>query len=309
MYLCSMIDNRVILSAPIQGWTDHVWRTAHAQVFGGVDAYYAPFMRVEHGTIRPRDIRDILPENNPGIHLVPQVLACRPDDMERMLNAVADMGYGEVDINLGCPHPPVARKGNGAGMLAHPDALRQMFDTLSRHPSLRFSLKLRLGWDDASQWHNVLPLLDAAHITQVIIHYRLGIQQYKGEAMLDRIGETLDAIKVPVVLNGDIDSTERIGQLLAAHQQAAGVMVGRALVADPALLCPDRATPACYRDFHDLLYEKYREELTGGDHQILNKMQSLWERMLPNANHRARKAIRKATTLARYEEAVAQLIN
>ena len=81
MYLCSMIDNRVILSAPIQGWTDHVWRTAHAQVFGGVDAYYAPFMRVEHGTIRPRDIRDILPENNPGIHLVPQVLACRPDDM------------------------------------------------------------------------------------------------------------------------------------------------------------------------------------------------------------------------------------
>ena len=104
-----MIENKVILSAPIQGWTDHVWRVAHAQVFGGIDAYYAPFMRVEHGAIRKRDLRDIQPENNPGIHVVPQVLACRASDMALMLQAVADMGYDEVDINLGCPHPPVAR--------------------------------------------------------------------------------------------------------------------------------------------------------------------------------------------------------
>ena len=304
-----MIENKVILSAPIQGWTDHVWRTAHAQVFGGVDAYYAPFMRVEHGTIRRRDLRDIQPENNPDIHVVPQVLACKASDMEQMLQAVADMGYDEVDINLGCPHPPVARKGYGAGMLARPDDLLQLTEVLSHYPTVRFSLKLRLGWDDASQWRNVLPMLADAHIDHVVMHYRLGVQQYKGEAMLECIDETLEAIGCPVILNGDIDSPEQIKALLTRHPHSAGVMVGRTLVANPALLCPECATMAHYSDFHDRLYEQYRQELTGGDHQILNKMQSLWERMLPDAAPRARKAIRKATSLARYEQAVAQLFN
>lgn len=303
-----MIENKMILSAPIQGWTDHVWRAAHAAVFGGVDTYYAPFMRVEHGAIRSRDLRDVLPERNPSIRLVPQVLACRADDMARMLDAVRDMGYDEVDINLGCPHPPLARKGYGAGMLARPEALRQMTALLGHYPDLRFSLKLRLGWDDAEQWRHVLPVLAGTPISLVVMHYRLGIEQYKGDAHHDTIGETLDAIDCPVVLNGDIDSAERIEQLLTAHPRAAGVMVGRALVADPALLCRERATLQHYRTFHDRLYEQYRQELTGGDHQVLNKMQSLWERMLPGADHRARKAIRKATSLSRYDDAVAQLL-
>ena len=302
-----MIENKVILSAPIQGWTDHVWRVAHAQVFGGIDAYYAPFMRVEHGAIRKRDLRDIQPENNPGIHVVPQVLACRASDMALMLQAVADMGYDEVDINLGCPHPPVARKGYGAGMLARPESLVQLTEVLKQWPSLKVSLKLRLGWDNAEQWRNVLPMIASCPIERVVVHYRLGVQQYQGEAMLEHIEATLDAIPVPIVLNGDLDSQQSISKLLAQHPRAAGVMLGRALVADPALLCPERATPTHYREFHDRLYEQYRQELTGGDHQILNKMQTLWERMLPNADRRARKAIRKASSLVRYEQAVAQV--
>lgn len=302
-----MNAKKMILAAPIQGWTDHVWRTAHAQIFGGVDAYHAPFMRVEHGNIRARDLRDIQPVNNPGIRVVPQVLACRPADMELMLAAVTTAGYSEVDINLGCPHPSVARKGFGAGMLARPEALRQLARVMAHYPTLRFSLKLRLGWDAADQWRNVLPILSEVPVAQVNIHYRLGTQQYKGEAMLQYVDETLQTIPVPVVLNGDIDSPECITQLFDRYPQAAGVMVGRALVADPALLNPERANADNYRAFHDQLYEQYCHELTGGDHQILAKMQSLWLRMLPGADHRARKAIRKATTLPRYLDAVGQI--
>lgn len=302
-----MIDNKRILVAPIQGWTDHVWRTAHAQVFGAAEAYYAPFMRVEHGEIRRRDLRDILPENNHGIHVVPQVLACRPDDMERMLQAVADMGYSEVSINLGCPHPPVARKGLGAGMLSRPDALAGLCHTLERFASLTFSLKMRLGWDDAGQWRNVLPLIEAISVDHVVIHFRLGTQQYRGEVMTQCIGETLRDIPVPVILNGDIDSLVAIRALLSQYQQAAGVMIGRAWVADPALLCPERAKPDNYRRFHDLLYQGYSTTLTGGDHQLLHKMQALWQRMLPQADRRARKAIHKANSLSRYHQAVDQV--
>lgn len=302
-----MIDDKKILAAPVQGWTDHVWRTAHARVFGPAEAYYAPFMRVEHGGIRRRDLRDILPENNEGIHVVPQVLACRPDDMAQMLRAVADMGYTEVNINLGCPHPPVARKGNGAGMLARPEALANLAQTLSQQKSLKVSLKMRLGWDDPEQWRNVLPLFNRVAIDHVIMHYRLGIQQYRGETMNQFIGETLSEIPVPVILNGDIDSPAAIDTLLNRYPKAVGVMVGRALVADPALLNPKKATVDNYRQFHDLLYNGYSRVLTGGDHQLLGKMQALWQLMLPNADHRAHKAIHKANTLARYHQAVSQL--
>lgn len=303
-----MIDDKQILVAPIQGWTDHVWRTAHAQVFGAAEAYYAPFMRVEHGSIRSRDMRDLLPENNTGIHVVPQVLACRPDDMERMLQAVVDMGYTEMNINLGCPHPPVARKGYGAGMLARPEALASLAQTISQ-TTLKVSLKMRLGWDDANQWRNVLPLMEVAPIDHVVMHYRLGTQQYRGETLSQFIDETLHDIPVPVFLNGDIDSIATVEALLTRYPQAAGVMVGRALVADPAMLCPDRSLPENYRRFHDLLYDAYSAELTGGDHQLLGKMQALWERLLPDADRRARKAIHKATSLDRYHQAVSQLFD
>lgn len=304
-----MIVNKKVLSAPIQGWTDHVWRVAHAQVFGGVDAYHAPFMRVEHGVIRPRDLRDILPENNEAIHVVPQVLACRPADMRQMLSAIADMGYDHVSVNLGCPHPPVARKGYGCGMLTRPDDLRTMFDVLNEFDRFTYSLKTRLGWDDTSQWRTLVKHLDDSRVTDVVMHYRTGTQQHKGEAMLEHVEETISTLKTPVIINGDIDSPERAAQLMEQHPTAAGVMIGRALVADPALLCPERATMAHYRTFHDMLYEQYRSLLTGGDHQVLARMQSLWERMLPAADHRALKAIRKATTLARYDDAVAALLH
>lgn len=297
-----------IYAAPIQGWTDHVWRSAHAQVFGGIDAYFAPFMRVEHGKIRTRDIKDIDPQNNQGLRLVPQVLASRPDQMEQMLKVVEDFGYDEVNINLGCPHPPVVRKGYGLGMLMRPDALRQMMSLLSQFKSLRISLKLRLGWDDISQWKCILPLLEENPVEYIVMHYRTGIQQYKGEAMLEYIPATIESTKTPIVVNGDIESDERLRRLFAMHPQVAGGMIGRALVSNPALLSAEKAMIANYRTFHTLLYDQYCAELTGGNHQILSKMQSLWERMfLMLDNHRARKAIRKASSLSRYEQAVDEL--
>ena len=74
-----MNDNKIpVFAAPLQGVTDNVWRMAQHSVFGGVDAYYAPFMRVEHGEVRRKDLRDVQPERNPGITLIPQILACQP---------------------------------------------------------------------------------------------------------------------------------------------------------------------------------------------------------------------------------------
>ena len=108
-----------IYCAPLQGFTDFVWRNSHAEVFGNVDIYYTPFMRIVNQSILNRYIADVNPENNVA-RIRPQILGTNPADASFMVKQLRDMGYTEIDINLGCPHPPIAGKKKGSGMLAHP---------------------------------------------------------------------------------------------------------------------------------------------------------------------------------------------
>ena len=106
-----------ILCAPLQGYTDSAWRTAHSAVFGGIDTYYSPFLRVFHGAIK--GLADVSPERNAGVSLVPQVLAGRPEDTVHIVEALKKSGYRRIDINMGCPFPPVVKHRQGAGLLQH----------------------------------------------------------------------------------------------------------------------------------------------------------------------------------------------
>ena len=99
-----------IHQAPLQGFTDHIWRNAFNATFGGIECFYSSFLRIEHGDFRRKDIRDILPDNNSGMRFVPQILACPPDEALAMADKIAEMGYNRIDINLGCPFPPITRK-------------------------------------------------------------------------------------------------------------------------------------------------------------------------------------------------------
>ena len=104
--------------APLQGYTDAAYRQAHACIFGGIDTYYSPFVRVEHGEIRRKDIRDINPENNRNIHLIPQLIAPQPSTLEQIVSLFIEHNYQEADINLGRPFPMLAKRHNGAGNVA-----------------------------------------------------------------------------------------------------------------------------------------------------------------------------------------------
>ena len=101
--MTSSANKEAVLSAPLQGFTTRVWRAAHASVFGGVQVYYAPFMRVEHGAIREKYITEVQREGDVP-NLVPQVLAGTPIEMRLMVTTLRDMGHRRIDINLGCPH-------------------------------------------------------------------------------------------------------------------------------------------------------------------------------------------------------------
>ena len=294
-----------IYCAPLQGFTDFVWRNAHAEVFGNVDIYYTPFMRMVNHSIPNRYIADVNPENNVA-RIRPQILATNPEDATLMVKQLRDMGYTEIDINLGCPHPPIAGKKNGSGMLAHPAMCEQLFVALSKIEEVRYSIKMRLGYDSFHQWQDILPLMDIISPMEIVVHPRMGKQMYRGEVNTDEFSMLYEACHYPIIYNGDITSTSQIKLLQHRYPQLSGVMVGRALLAKPYLLC-NYVDSADLERFHAILYSQYQKHLLGGEHQILTKMKSLWEYFLPDADKKLRKAIKKCNSIARYEQIVAQI--
>ena len=297
--------NRIpVLAAPLQGVTDNVWRMAQHEVFGGVDAYYAPFMRVEHGEVRRKDLRDVDPERNAGTTLIPQILACQPDHALMMVDALKQMGYRRIDINLGCPFPPIALHRKGSGMLAYPDLAENLFKALAGVDGVEYSVKMRLGWDRNDQWRDILPLMEAVKPVNIAVHPRIGKQQYKGDLDIEQFEALLAASPWPVVYNGSLRTVEDIEEVINRYPTIAAVMVGSGLAANPGMLAPD-ASPDDYRRFHDMLVDGYTEQLNGGEAQLVRHLQDIWQTFLPGTGHKLFKAIRKSRTLEQYETAAA----
>ena len=298
------MNNRPIpvLAAPLQGVTDNVWRMAQHQVFGGVDAYYAPFMRVERGEVRRKDLRDVQPGRNAGINLVPQILACQPDHALMMAEALRQMGYSRIDINLGCPFPPIALHRKGSGMLAHPELVEELFTALAAVDGVAYSVKMRIGWDRNDQWRDILPLMDLIKPVLIAVHPRTGKQQYKGELDIEQFEALMAAASWPLVYNGGLRTVEDISQAVERYPTLAAVMVGSGLAANPAMFAPD-AAPYDYRRFHDLLVDGYSEQLNGGEAQLVRHLQDIWQTFLPGTNRKLFKAIRKSRTLDQYQNA------
>ena len=300
-----MYNNKIpVLAAPLQGVTDNVWRMAQHAVFGGVDAYYSPFMRVEHGEVRRKDLRDVDPERNAGITLIPQILACQPDHALMMVNALQQMGYHRIDINLGCPFPPIALHRKGSGMLAYPDLVEALFKALAAVDGVEYSVKMRLGWDRNDQWRDVLPLMDLLKPVNIAVHPRIGKQQYKGELDIEQFEAMLAASPWPMIYNGSLRSVEDIEGVISRYPTVAAVMVGNGLAANPGMFAPD-AKPDDYRRFHDLLVDGYTQQLNGGEAQLVRHLQDIWQTFLPGTGHKLFKAIRKSRTIEQYENAAA----
>ncbi len=114
----------------MQGYTDHLYRSIHSRVAGGIDTYLSPFLRCDGGKVRNKDLRDIAPENNEGLDLVPQVIAADTDELAPLLDIVEQAGYNRVDLNLGCPFPLQTGRGRGAAALTHPDRIERMMQEL-----------------------------------------------------------------------------------------------------------------------------------------------------------------------------------
>ena len=247
--------------APMEGLTDAVYRRIHHRHFAGVDRYYMPFVSpTQEHVFTARELRGIAPENNQGVPVVPQVLARDAEHFLWAAGALRDMGYDEVNLNMGCPSGTVTAKGKGSGMLREPDATRAFLDAIFARSPLPVSVKTRIGFESAEEWPALLDMLSGYPLRELIIHPRVRRQFYKG--MPDREAFALAARRdLPLVYNGDLFTAGDCLALQAEYPQMP-MMLGRALVANPALAQElkggEGLTHAALRDFHDELEDAYR---------------------------------------------------
>lgn len=300
--------------APLQGYTDDVYRRIHHELIGGIQTYYTPFLRMEGGGVRSKDMRDIRPEFNEGVPVVPQIIVKSMKEFEFLTDIVEEKGYSRLDINMGCPFPLQAKHGRGSGLLAHVDIVSEMAKTIASKSSLKFSVKMRLGWENADEWLPVLDILNEIPLEQITLHPRIGTQQYKGSVNMEAFNEFYALCKHPMIYNGDVTTVNGIRQLEENYPKLAGIMIGRGLLARPSLATeyvsglelPWEKRRLTLLDFHDRLKAHY-ETTANSEAQVHSRLRLFWEYMEEELGRKVYKKIMKAGNLKNYLAAVREI--
>ena len=255
----------IICFAPMEGITDGILRRVHHQIFGGIDVYGLPFHKLTQSlSKKKKKKRDIAPEENRGLRVLPQALTRDPDQLTAWLAYVGDLGYTCADLNLGCPSPTVTRRGRGSGMLRDPAVLRAFLDQLFARPlPIPLSVKTRIGYESPEEWPAILAILADYPFAHVTIHVRTMREQYTGGIHPEAFDLALQRGLPHPVYNGDLRTPEDVQALLARCPRTEAVMIGRGLLADPALARKIRggapAGEAELRAWYNALYEGWTE--------------------------------------------------
>lgn len=300
--------------APMEGITGYVFRNAYHSCFGNIDRYYSPFI-VPHRQrgFRERELKDIFPENNPGITLIPQLLTNNAEDVVRTAQEFRDFGYEELNLNLGCPSPTVTAKKKGSGFLEDPQELDRFFSQIFEHYSGKISVKTRIGIDELWEFEDLMKVYNRYPIAELIIHPRLKIEYYKGKAHRDIFIQAAKKSPLNICYNGDITGPEDIQELTEQLPSLEQFMIGRGILRNPGLvdiLKQGKSTlnTEKMREFHDRIYQGHKE-LLSGDRNVLFRMKELWfyfGEAFASAEKHVKK-IRKTERCADYEAAVRSL--
>ena len=299
--------------APLDGITKVVFRRVWAAHFGGADRYFIPFFSpTDQHILTDRDRREIDPANNGGLPLVPQVMTCRAKDFLWAAEVVADMGYTEVNLNLGCPSGTVTAKGKGAGFLAKPEELDRFFDQVFSKVRMPVSVKTRLGIQEPEEFARLLEIYNRYPIACLTIHARVQKEKYRGPVHLDAFAQALAESRNPVCYNGDLRTAAEVEALSQRFPSVEAVMIGRGAVADPALLRKLRGGPAATKEelqaFTQDLYRAY-QAFYGQVCTAAQRMREVWFYLIhlfENAD-RLNKKLRRFKNPGEYESVEAAI--
>ncbi len=299
--------------APMEGLTGYIYRNAHNTFFNNIDKYFSPFISTnQHISFKTRELNDILPENNQGLVLIPQLLGNNARDFIDTAKKIKLLGYNEINLNLGCPSGTVVSKNKGSGFLAKREELDIFLEEIFSHAVTKISVKTRLGKDNPEEFYHLMEIYNKYPIEELIIHPRIQKDFYKNKPNLKVFQEARGLSKNPICYNGDIFKIKDYEGITTSFADVNTFMLGRGLLANPNLTCAikkkNKLEKALLKDFHDKLYSDYKEVLFG-DRNILFKMKGIWSYMIAVFvdSEKYSKKIKKAERLADYEEAVSSL--
>ncbi len=300
--------------APLEGITGYIYRNAYSTYFPKFDKYVTPFLS-PHGekeSLMQKERRDVAPENNQGLYVVPQILTNKSADFIWLAKYLQGLGYEEVNLNLGCPSGTVFSKGKGAGFLARPKELQQFLTEIFEAVDMRISIKTRIGVSDVTEFSELLEIFNQFPLEELIIHPRLRQEFYNGMPHREVYEEAERGTKHKLCYNGDLFLQEHVEGFLEATKTKS-LMLGRGILRNPGLLeliqtgsMPEKAL---IKEFHDRLYADYKA-LMPGDKPTLYKMKELWFYMgslFTGWEEGHAKEIRKVNRLADYEQVVKRI--
>lgn len=307
-----------IYLAPLQGLTDRIFRESFSLHIAHVDRAFAPFIRVQNQAFyRPSQCNDILEKYNQHQKPIPQFLGNNAESFRVFADLCEENNYEEVNINMGCPYPMVTGKKMGAGILAQPKMVDVLLADIFRDTKLKVSVKTRLGLESSREFDALIPIFNAYPLEELIIHPRLGKQQYKGETDREEFVKQAAQIKHSICYNGDIKSKAELDSLVEQVPTLDKAMIGRGLLENPFLLHELRnetldreQKQTMLRGFHQHMMQLCKEKYSGDTH-FLKSMQELWSyhAMAFEDSHKVFKRVKKSKTFAQYEEAVFMAIN
>lgn len=274
-----------IYFAPLEGITGYIYRNSFEKLYGHIDKYFAPFISPsEKYAMIPKEVKDLSPENNEGIYLVPQILTSRSDLFINAVKELQNMGYKEINLNLGCPSGTVCSKGKGAGFLPETDALESFLEDIynfADNNNIAISIKTRLGYYKAEEFYDLMEIFNKFPLHELIIHPRIRSDFYKGEPRTEYYSYAMQNSKSPLVYNGNIFSIGDYNNLCKKlGSNIDTVMLGRGLLSNPSLVDELKSGEPTvdYKRFwelHDTLYHEY-QKIMSPDINVLYKMKELW---------------------------------
>jgi tRNA-dihydrouridine synthase B len=307
-----------IYLAPLQGLTDWIFRESYCQHIGQFDKTFTPFVRMQGGEFyRPSQCNDLLPEHNTFQKPVPQFLGKDAESFKCFEELCLKHGYLEANINMGCPYPMVTGKRMGAGLLAHPAEVASLLEGIFAETKLKISVKCRLGQESTKEFEQLIPVFNAFPLEEIIIHPRIGKQQYKGEADAEAFARYAKQLNHPVCYNGDLHTVADVARIHELAPQVDRIMIGRGIIQNPFLLAEIRQQELTVkekakmlRNFHTSIIEHCKQKYSGDLH-FLKRLEEMWEYHAEafENGRKIYKLVKKSKTLDQYEAVVFKALN
>jgi tRNA-dihydrouridine synthase len=299
--------------APMEGITGYIYRNSYEKFFDNIDKYFTPFIVPNKSrSLKTKELKDVLPENNKGINVVPQILTNDSEGFITTSRKLQQLGYNEINLNLGCPAGTVVSKNRGSGFLSKREELDMFLDEIFKIDDMKISIKTRIGKDSPEEFYELIKIYNKYPIEELIIHPRTQKDFYGNKPDLKVFKDALSLSTNPVCYNGDIFTVDDYNKLIKAFPEVKTVMIGRGILANPGLMNSIKNNTnidkKVLKDFHDEILNKYIE-LFNDDRFAINRMKELLGYMIYifSDNKKYIRKIKSAQKLSDYNEAVLSL--